>query len=218
MTTDAWGGIFEAQSGTISLTYYLAYECMHGATVLLMNVSVRRFAVPSQRKPVRSVLAAVITSSKNTMGEHESRKYRCCVGLRAQREGRRLLSPFQLMCGMGGPLWWAPLSAETNCSSWECPRSDRKLPLHQSHRLSQWRSLCPARGHTNQETQAVPLQVLINALVLDTSTVQQHKDKTHARSCSNYACAHALAGLCALSFTGSLGNVNQYWLLCLFFF
>lgn len=103
MTTDAWGGIFEAQSGTITLAYYLAYECMHGATVLLMNVLARRFAVSSQRKPVRSVLAAVITSSKNTTGEYENRKYRCCVGLRAQREGRRLLSPFQLMCGMGGP-------------------------------------------------------------------------------------------------------------------
>lgn len=88
-----------------------------------------------------------------------------------------IFSHLSSWCVGRGPLWWALLSAETNCSSWERPRSDRNLPLHQSRHLSQWRSLRPARGHTNQETQAVPLQVLINALVLDSFAIQQHKDK-----------------------------------------
>lgn len=46
------------------------------------------------------------------MREYENRKYRCCVGLRAQREGQRLLSPFQLMCGMGAPLVSAVVSRD----------------------------------------------------------------------------------------------------------
>lgn len=46
------------------------------------------------------------------MRAYENRKHLCCVGLRAEGEGRRLLSPFQLMCGMGAPLVSAVVSRD----------------------------------------------------------------------------------------------------------
>lgn len=176
-----------------------AYECFSAAVCCV-------FTKKASPKP----LAAVITSSKNTMGEYESRKHRCCVGLRAQREGRRLLSPFQLMCGMGGPFGERRCQPRQTAALGSAPDLTESSPsishivwvsegvcallavtLTRRHKLFLSRcslmhlSLIPPPCN-NTKTKHMPARVLI----------------TRARMHSQR--------LCAVSFTGSLGNVNQY--------
>ncbi|KAL7870514.1 hypothetical protein SRHO_G00080110 [Serrasalmus rhombeus] len=68
---------------------------------------------------------------------------------------------------MSGPSGEHRLSVETNCSSWECPRSDKSSSTISHLLRAQEAGLLPTQGHTNQPPQAVHLQVFINDLRLD---------------------------------------------------